>query len=63
MGHDTRFHHDLLDRHLVLQYLDNDFFNRLDLPKDLKISVTVQAICMNQLQQQSPNLYSRVLKI
>ena len=37
MGHDTRFHHDLLDRHLVLQYLDNDFFNRLDLAKDLKI--------------------------
>jgi DEAD/DEAH box helicase domain-containing protein len=37
MGHDTRFHLDLLDRHLALEYLNDDFFNRLGLPDELKL--------------------------
>jgi len=37
MGHDTRFHLDLLNRHLALDYLDDDFFNRLSLPDHLKL--------------------------
>lgn len=37
MGHDTRFHLDLLDRHLALDYLDNDFFNRLSLTEELRL--------------------------
>jgi DEAD/DEAH box helicase domain-containing protein len=37
MGHDTRFHLDLLDRHLALDYLNDDFFNRLELPEELNL--------------------------
>ena len=37
MGHDTRFHLDLLDRHLALEFLSDDFFNRLELPEHLKL--------------------------
>ena len=37
IGHDTRFHLDLLDRNLALEYINDDFFNRLELPKHLKV--------------------------
>lgn len=37
IGHDTRFHLDRLDRILALEYINDDFFNRLELPKHLKI--------------------------
>lgn len=37
IGHDTRYHLELLDRHVALDYLDDDFFKRLALPDHLKI--------------------------
>ena len=37
MGHDTRFHLNLLDRHVALEYLSDNFFNRFELPRFLRI--------------------------
>lgn len=37
MGYDTRFHIDLLDRHLTLSFLNDDFMRRIALPDELKI--------------------------
>jgi len=37
MGYDTRFHIDLLDRHEALDFLNDDFMRKIELPYDLKI--------------------------
>jgi len=37
LGYDTRFHIDLLDRHIALSFLNDDFMRRIALPNELKI--------------------------
>lgn len=37
LGFDTRFHIDYLDRHLALDFLNDEFMRQLDLPPELKL--------------------------